>query len=190
MGYKWSDAAEGEAIGDKLLLGICKVKGTKIITGNANGAFASKKGDPQIGLVVEDADGREGFVMFTLSDKAAWTLSRWLSRCGVDLKAMEAEGIDPDHFANEDIAAQYLVGKEVWVKVELDKDPKYQRLTPLHEDEMAKERAALGKGPQTSGSAPTAPSPARREGLPTGPNCKHTIEDSQCDLAECCGSPF
>lgn len=139
MAYNWSEAAEGGGAGDKIEPGIHRVTGSKVVRGSAKGDFTSKKGDPQIMLVVENEEGAEAAVMFTLSEKAGWTLARWLSRCGVDLKQMEKEGVDITHFANEDIAEQWLVGKSLWVRVSLGSDPKYRNLEPMKEEEARME---------------------------------------------------
>lgn len=153
MAYGWREEAEGAGQSDKLSPGYHRVRGAKVVMGKGSGLFKSKKGDPQIMLVVENEDGQEGTQMFTLSDKASWTLARWLSRCGVDLSAMEAEGVEPKHFTNEEIAKQYLVGKECWVLVE--EDGQYLRLTPVKEEEVdLARRPSPGGAPST-----TAPTP-------------------------------
>ena len=136
MPYNWQEQADGgTAAGDKIPIGIHFVTGKKTVHGEG------PKG-PWVMLVVEDDDGREGTVVFTLSDKASWTMARWISRCGEDLKAMEAEGTEPKHFVNPDIAAQYLVGASCWVRVEAGQNPKYLKLTPIKEEEAVAEGAA------------------------------------------------
>lgn len=187
MGYDWSESAEGGGSGDKMEPGIYKVTGNAVIRGSKKGDFKSKKGDAQIMLVVENEDGAEAATMFTLSEKAAWTLARWLARCGVDLKAMQAEGIEPTHFGNTDIAEKYLVGASCWCRVELGTDPKYRDLTPIKEEEARAEAPHLF-GPVLAAKKKPADhnDPLNRH----GPNCAHTISESQCDMLECCGSPF
>lgn len=143
MSYDWSGEAEGQGAADKIPHGVCRVEGQRVITGSAKGDFRSKAGDPQVMLIVADDNGAEASIMFTLSDKASWVLARWLSRCGVDLKAMQAEGIEPKHFANQGIAEKYLCGVGTWARIEPDRDPKYTRVTPLTEEE------AVGKAVAT-----------------------------------------
>lgn len=157
MAYGWSEEAEGGGQSDKLPVGYHRVRGTKVVMGKGSGRFKSKKGDPQIMLVVENEDGQEGAQMFTLSEKASWTLARWLSRCGVDLKAMEAEGVEPRHFTNEEIAKQYLVGKECWVLAE--QDGAYVRLTPVKEEEVDLANSTAKGGAPAASSAAGSGSP-------------------------------
>ena len=148
MGFDWEAEAEGNGASAKIPVGVCEVEGVRVITGSAKGDFKSKAGDPQIMLIVQDEEGGEASVMFTLSDKASWVLARWLSRCGVDLKDMAAQGIEPKHFANQGIAEKFLVGVRTWARIEPDRDPKYTRVTPIKEEE------AIGNVPAAKDDGP------------------------------------
>lgn len=172
MSYDWTEEADGDGNAEKLPIGVHEVTTQNVVHGSG------PKG-PWVMVVVANEAGQEGTSVFTLTEKAGWKLARWLSRCGVDLAAMKAEGIEPKHFVNEGIANQYLMDKTLWVKVEAGRDPKYQEITPLKEEEVAKEPRPGYVPPVT----PRAPS------LPLGP-CGHTINDSQCDVKGCAGSPF
>ena len=153
MGFDWNGAAEG-GIAERVPDGIHKLKVLKVLTSGKGGVFRSKKGDPQILVVLGDRHGREAGMMHTLSDKAGWTLAKLMSRCGVDLDALKAGGIEPKHFANPGISESWLVGKYTWARVETEpgEDGKsYVRVHPLTALEA-------GKG-DTELDAPLAPAP-------------------------------
>jgi len=140
MGYDWSKEAEGEGTAGKLPNGIHHVTGVKTVHG------AGPKG-PWVMVVAEDAAGMETTAIFTLTEKAAWTLARWISRCNPDnLKAMHSEGIEPTDFVNPDLAAQYLIGESTWVRIE-DGNPPYKNVTPLKEEEVPEALRGVVKAP-------------------------------------------
>ncbi len=144
MGFGWNKASEQSGAA-KMGPGVHSVKVGKIVTGSKGGPFKSKSGDPQIMVVYESLDNAEASEMLTLSEKAGWTLARLLSRVGVDLNAMERDGVEPRHFAQKEMAESYLLGKSLWIRVEheVDEGGKLRvRATPLHESE-AKPTGAL-----------------------------------------------
>lgn len=143
MPYDWTDAAQGGQ-SERLEPGYHFTKIDRLVMGSKKGPFKSSKGDPQIMVVFVDDLGSESSTMLTLSAKAGWTLARLLSCCGVDLAKMKADGIEPQHFANEALAKSYLVGKGVWIKVEPDGE--YQKVTPLHEEDVPPEAKATNPG--------------------------------------------
>lgn len=141
MSFDWSKSAEG-GNAEKMSNGYHYATVDRVILGSkGKGLFKSKSGDPQIMVVFTDPiDGGESSSMFTLSDKAAWTLSRLLARLGVDLDALKAQDVSPKHFANGALAESYLRGKSCWIKVEPDPaKPEYQRITPLEPTEVPDE---------------------------------------------------
>ena len=142
MPFDWEGASEGGQ-SDKMVPGYHLATIDRVIMGSkGKGPFKSRSNDPQIMVIFSDDSG-EASTMLTLSEKAAWTLARLLSCCGVDLKAMKAEGIEPPHFANETLAKSYLVGKSTWIRVQPDGE--YQKVTPLHEEDVPEEnRAPVG----------------------------------------------
>lgn len=156
MGYDWE--GEADKIAEKVPAGIHRLRVNKIVTAGKGGTFKSRAGDPQVMVVFTNDRGAEVAQMFTLSTKAAWTMAKLLSRCGVDLKALKDGGIEPKHFANQKIAEQYLVGCETWARVEYEasEDGKsYSRVEPM---------TALEAGHGESEAAPPKapePSPAR-----------------------------
>lgn len=137
MAFGWNKASEQSAAA-KMGPGVHAVRVSKIVTGGKSGPFKSKSGDPQIMVVYESEDNAEASEMLTLSEKAGWTLARLLSRVGVDLDAMERDGIEPRHFAQKEMAESHLLGKSLWIRVEheVDEGGKLRvRATPLHESE-------------------------------------------------------
>lgn len=148
MGYNWQEEASGEGSADKLPNGVHFVTGSKVILGKGS------KG-PWVLLVFEDKEAREGSTVLSLSDKGSWTLARWLSRCGSDLKAMESESIEPKHFVNKDIAEGYLLGSSCWVLIEDGKDPQYKNVTPLTEAEAVEKGAKVAERPAVGSDFPT-----------------------------------
>ena len=148
MSYAWKE--EADKVAGKCPKGVHRLKVARLLrSGKGGSLFTSSKGDPQLMVIFENPDGAEVGEMLTLSDKAAWKLSKLLSRGGADLEQMERDGIEPKHFANEAIAEQYLLGMETWAEVtyEEGRDGKsYGRVDPLfaaeagHGEEMSQER--------------------------------------------------
>lgn len=160
MSYDWKSSAESPPqaakipAGTNLLLRIAKV-----IYGKKGGApFKSKSGDPQIMAIFEDTDGNEASQMFTLSDKAAWVLARLLSRCGVDLDTLRADGIDPKHFVDKAICDKYLVGKSCRCNVTYNGE--YANVEPCDVDTQNFERA------MNNSSGPAGYEPIAEEDIP------------------------
>lgn len=110
--YDWTGAAQGGPQAEKIPAGKrIPVTIHKIVYAKKGGkTFASKGGDPQIMLVFRDEKDREAAQMFTLSKKAAWTLSRLMSRFGLDTDTLKAEGIQPEQFAIPTFADAKLIG--------------------------------------------------------------------------------
>ena len=142
MTFSWEDAEGGTATdAEKIPVGQHYVKVEKIITeSKSGGPFKSRDGDPKIMVVFTDADGREAAQMYTLSEKAAWTLAILLSRIGATkLSELDQQGIKPSHFANKKFAESHLLGKFLWASVyyETGTDNKqYIRVDPLKPDEV------------------------------------------------------
>ncbi len=136
MPYKWSENdSEGAGASEKMTPGVYQATVAKVVMGSkSKPQFKSKSGDVQIMVVFKNAIDQEASAMYTLSDKAAWTLVRLLSRCGVDLKKMEADGVEPKHFGNQKVAESYLLGRRVMIEVE--QDGQYLKVTPYHEGEL------------------------------------------------------
>lgn len=132
MSYDWESAAEGST---GIPEGHQRVKCVKVMRHKKNGdGYASKDGDPQLYTVWQTKNEEEGLAIFTLSDKAAFTLARALKCCGADLARMKDAGVTPASFADEDFAAKQLVGRECWVYAE--KEGKYTNLSFLEENEV------------------------------------------------------
>ena len=140
MGYEWQAEANGEGTSDKIPNGVHFVTGSKVVHGKGT------KG-PWILVVFEDKEGREGSTVLSLTEKGSWTLARWLSRCDTDLKAMEAENVEPRHFTNDDIANNYIVGSSCWVEIKDSKNPDYKDVTPLTAEEASAKGAKVENPP-------------------------------------------
>lgn len=162
MAYDWK--GNSERVSERVPAGTHRLRVDRIVFASKAGAFRSKSGDPQIMIVFTDADGAEVGTMFTLSDKAGWTLARLLSRAGVDMKTIERDGLEPKHFANKAVAEARLVGLETWATVEYeaaDNGKSYARVTPITAEEAGTpdERAAAQKAQPKKPAAATVAAP-------------------------------
>lgn len=160
MSYKWQDNADGGSdqptkipAGSGIRVRIDRI----IYNKKGAGPFKSRNGDPQIMVVFVDDQDREAGQMFTLSDKAGWTLARLLSRFGVDVAALEADGIEPRHFESKAVADRYLLGlvgrvDVAWIKGNDGKD--YAEVTPckVEGDTPPKVQPKRQPPPQSNGS--------------------------------------
>lgn len=125
MGYPWRDNANSE--GPQRAAKIPKGNGihlriAKIVFGKGSEKFASKSGDPQIGIVYQDQEAREAFEMMTLSDKAGWKLAKLMSAFDppANLARMEEDGVEPGHFADPDFAEANLLNRQLHADVDYD----------------------------------------------------------------------
>lgn len=139
MAYDWNN--EANKVSAKLGRGAHHVTVTRVLRGGKGGAtFSSRAGDPQLMVIMANDAGAEVSSMFTLSDKAGWTLARFLSRAGVDTAQLMRDNIEPKHFANETIAKQWLVNRKLWVHVEYETGndgKRYSRVEPLTAEEAS-----------------------------------------------------
>jgi len=134
QGYDWVQAAQGKSGGDapRIPPGEHQVKVTKVVFANGDGVqFQSKAGDPQILIVLQDAQGREATDFLTLSDKAGWKLARLLGAAGANLARMNQAGVTPQRFADEAFATKNLVGRQLLVQVAYEEGSNYATVTPL-----------------------------------------------------------
>ena len=141
MGFDWEDAAEGGEESEKVPAGWHQLKVLKIVTSkNSGDPFTSKKGDPQILLIFGDRHGRECSQMYTLSEAAAWTLAKLVSRMGFDLAKLKQQGVEPAHFARTQIAESWLKGNYTYAHVSWSEPNEqgrcFSEVNPLHWDEM------------------------------------------------------
>ena len=136
MPFDWTkDNESGET--DKLT-GYHYATIVRVIRESKKGEFKSRGGDPQLMIVFAKGDA-EAAAMFTLSDKAGWTLRRLLSRCGVDLDELNNAGIEPTHFANKAYAQTVLVGRDCWINVVWEmggSGKRYAEIQPYHDHEL------------------------------------------------------
>ena len=138
MAYPWQQKAdsEGGERAEKIPGGVHDLKIIKVVFGKKDGhAFQSKSGDPQIMVVVTDAQGREAAQMYTLSDKAGWTLAKLLGAAGANLTRMETDGVEIGAFAEPSFATQNLVGRTL--RAEVKWVDGYSEITPIRRDPTA-----------------------------------------------------
>lgn len=142
MSYRWTEAVEGPMQAEKIPTGFHKLRIVKVIHAKRSGErFESSNGDPQMMVVFADLIERECIQMFTLSEKAGWTLARLLECAGDDLKELERQGIEPRDFAEPAFAKKKLVGLSMIGYVEWergDDDKEYSRVDPKKPDELSK----------------------------------------------------
>ena len=114
MSFGWNQAADGGS--DRLSEGYHQVKCIRVSRANKQGeAYQTAEGHAQLYTVWENADGAQGLVIFTLSNKAAWTLAQMMKFSGADLDRMEKDGITPDHFTDVEFARKKILDRSCWV---------------------------------------------------------------------------
>lgn len=156
MAYDWTGAEKGQG-GPQSEPGWHLYAVTDAIRGTRDRTFESKKGDPQLLVIFHDEDGGEATTMFTLSEKAAWTLARFLSRAGFDLDALTAEGVEPKDWADEDFAKERLRNKRVYAYCSHEKvgDRTFTKLAFEHRDKVPGEHVKrLGERPDMPDEEP------------------------------------
>ena len=114
-GFSWSKAADGDVI--KLPVGYHRCTCTKVARANKEGVeYTSTDGDPQLLTVWENADGESAVSVFTLTNKAAWTLAQMLKFSGANIEKMEADNITPRHFEDIEFSKKKILGRGCWVR--------------------------------------------------------------------------
>ncbi|MBN2582539.1 MAG: hypothetical protein JXL80_05680 [Planctomycetes bacterium] len=136
--YNWQENAdrEGSERAEKIPTGQHDLEIVRVVFGNRQGLFRTRDGDPQIMLVFADPQGREASQMYTLSDKAGWTLAKLMSAAGANLQRMTAEGVKPQNFAEEQFAMKNLVGRRIRADVAWDQKG-YSTITPIRREAAA-----------------------------------------------------
>lgn len=121
MVYNWNESATNSPVADRMPSGKhVDVRIVRIVFGTKDGRpFLSNNGDPQIMIVFANRLDQEAAQMYTLSEKAGWTLAKLLSSCKppADLDKMSQHNIEPKHFANPDFANKQLIGRIVDIDV-------------------------------------------------------------------------
>lgn len=139
MGY-WKDMENGPGQSDRCRSGVQKLTVVNVLHGKKDGTeFVSSKGDPQMLLVFENEHEEECTCMFTLSEKAAWTVYKFISRAGLDIDQMEADGVTIETFHDLDFCRKQLIGRSVWADVEFrtgKNGKEYADLSFMHESEL------------------------------------------------------
>lgn len=141
MTYDWKKAAESQG-GVPMPDGLHRATVSKVRTG-----LKTKSQDPMIAVTLVDNTGTVD-MLCTLSKEMSWSLAKLLKALGCDLKAMEADGIEPEHFEKQSVADQHLLDGKTWLWVttadasnpkNLDKNGvPYKRATALDEDDAKK----------------------------------------------------
>ncbi len=158
MPYQWQNEAERDAPPKAERIPCCTnhpVRIVKIVLGGKDGPFTSRHGDPQIMLVFQDREAREASQMITLSNSAAWVLAKYLGCCDppANLARMEAEGIEPEAFAQQEFADANLLDRQLNIDVVKSKNPDYPDIIPVK--------------PQPAAATPASPPPAQSEVPPS-----------------------
>lgn len=137
MGF-WTDAEQGGEASEKSAPGWHRYKVTSVLRGSKARTFKSSKGDPQLMVVLTDEEGGEATAMFTLSERAAWSLAKFLSRAGVDLEQLDRDGVDLESWTDESFARRRLDGLLVWAHCEHEEvgAKVYTRLDFKHGEEV------------------------------------------------------
>ena len=117
--FDWTKKEEGGNGMDRerIPVGVHKVHVSRIIYKVKDEPITSKKGDPQILLVLEDDHKRECLERVTLSETTAWKLRQLMESGGVDLKKLNEAGVEPKDFTNEDVASQWIPATPLWIEV-------------------------------------------------------------------------
>jgi len=136
MSYDWNEQAEKDGRGPKIPVGRHELRIEEVVYEKKSGPFISSKGDPQILVILRDKQEREAGSMYTLSAAAGWSLAKLLKACHpvVNLAKMQADGIEPKHFANPDFADSVLLGRQLLCDVQYEKGSdgkEYPRVAPL-----------------------------------------------------------
>lgn len=164
MAFSWQESSEGSARAAKIPAGqSIPLRISKIVYADRNGvAFESQNHDPQILMIVSDADGREASEMLTLSEKAGWKLAQILRAAGANMAKMDEKGIHVSDFAS-DLYEKQLLEREFLGDVDWEegKDKKtYAKITPIMPQPGAQQSAV--PAPQPSARQPTPPPPQRQ----------------------------
>lgn len=118
MGYDWNRVAEERSLAERVPAGTHDLTIRNIVFGSkARGLFASRDGSKQMLIVFGDNQDREVAKMYTLSEKAAWTLAQLADAVGLDLRSMTADGVTPEKFAEQGFAEEQLLGRELRAEV-------------------------------------------------------------------------
>ncbi|MCR4331805.1 MAG: hypothetical protein NUV34_03750 [Sulfuricaulis sp.] len=139
MGY-WTDKAEGGQNAEKMPAGYHHATAVKVVYGKKDGpGFTSKHGDPQIMVVFANEADQEAACMFTLSEKAAWVMAKFMECAGADLVKMEEAGVTIEHFGKAVFANKQIEGRECWIEVKWesrDGGKEYAKIDFLEESEV------------------------------------------------------
>src|SRR5690606_36213633 len=141
---------------DKMPDGYHKAIVVKVLRGPKDGPdFTSKNGDAQVMAVFVNAAGEEASTMFTLSDKAARVLAKFLESSGANLAKMNDAGVTLRDFENQTFAQKQLMDRECWIEVEWKQGDKkdYSKIAFVKESDLpvhvlAKTPVGAGTGDQ------------------------------------------
>ncbi|MCE5230490.1 hypothetical protein LLG95_12975 [bacterium] len=131
-------------------------------------------------IVFEDNEAREATLMVTLSHKAGWTLAKLMAAFDppLNLERMEADGIEPQHFADASFSEQQLLNRRLKILVEKGRDEKYPEVTPVisrpKPAEQPPQHSYGNQPPQPPTPPPAAPlpqqaPPVQQELIPPAP---------------------
>ena len=174
----WKEASESEGRAPKLPYGYNHLTVVKCVRSKRDGSeLRSSKGGPFLMVVYENDDGAEGVVNYFLTEKAQWKLAKDLSRLGISMDNLDAEGVTPDFFLDVEFANKMLKGCTSWANVSAgssgysdielvhdeDVPPKYlhgtgqlaDEMDAAREQEQAKEAQHEDEQPPTTDEVPS-----------------------------------
>lgn len=110
--------SENSESGKDLPVGAHRVHIERIITEKNDGSkIQTKKGDPCVLIVYSDDEGREAVEPHTISPRAFWTFRRMLARFGVDAEKLNADGVRPIDWLDQNFCEEQLLGKKGYIRV-------------------------------------------------------------------------
>lgn len=158
MAFSWQESSEGSRAGKIPAGQSIPLRISKILYG-----YFSKNKDPQILMIVSDAQGREASEMLTLNEKAGWKLAQILRAAGANMGTMDEKGIQISDFSTNLYEAQLLerefLGDVEWE--EGDDKKLYAKITPIMPQPGA-HQAAAAPTQQRPVRQPAAPPPQRQ----------------------------
>lgn len=170
MSYDWNKPED--KFPERLPEGSHLVKIGRLIHGSkSRGTFRTKNGDPQMMVVfapLDEDDERQATTMVTLSRKAGWVLKRLLTACepAFNFEKMNAAGVEPASFADNEFATLQLPERRLWIRVEDVPPPPdqpdartFQNVEPIPPDKLTGAQLQQLKSGQPTAAA-TAPAAA------------------------------
>lgn len=125
MSFSWKDESKKEPSreqAERVPAGQHDLEIKNVVLGSkSKGWFKSKKGDRQIMVVFRDSADREVVQMYTMSTAAIPIFAQLIEGCGLDLEALDKDGVKPESFLEQSFADANLVGRQCRGQVDYEK---------------------------------------------------------------------